>query len=139
MTGSPGAQTSLDLAGVSLPAIIAGITLLCLFTIMRHRRPKTAFSLPLFTPQPLQLESEDDLLDLEELATSIGAHAPPEFLPGQVPTAMQMQQSIEKHLRSPGTRVPEATATCSEREVVEPVDASDELRAAINDLRRARG
>lgn len=87
-------------------------------------RPRRAFSLPEFELAPLDVLLEDALV-LDDVVASIGPE--PDRSPLiEVPTAGELRQSIERHLRAGNAPTP-------------PSDSADELRDALAQLRRSIG
>lgn len=89
---------------------------------------RSQFSLPPFELAPLEFEVEageplDELL-LDEVVASIGRDADAVAVTQPMPTAGELRDSIERHLRGSRHGAP-------------AVDAADELRQALAELRRS--
>lgn len=90
--------------------------------------PPSQFSLPPFELAPLEFEAQagepfDELL-LDEVVARIGPDADAVAVTQPMPTAGELRDSIERHLRGARHNAP-------------AVDAADELRQALAELRRS--
>lgn len=92
--------------------------------------PARVFPLPPFELAPLEFESEvqsgEDELLLDEPVAAVGPVRAAVPYIRLVPTAGELRDRIEQHLRANQGSAPRA-------------DAADELRAALADLRRSLG
>lgn len=88
-------------------------------------RPRREFTLPPFALGPLEFESDDALL-LDSIVVPATASANEPSSSERYPTAGELHESIERHLRSNTDR---------ER----PGEAAEELREALAQLRRSIG